>query len=70
MITGNFNLQKSTGMVLLDVKAAFDTIWHERLIYKMIMYDFPIHTYILNWPLQPYSQDYRPSFSHHLCCVY
>ena len=29
-----------------------------------------IHTYIHNWPLQPSSQDYRPSFSHHLCCMY
>ena len=28
-----------------------------------------IHTYIHNWPLQPFSQDYWPSFSHHLCCV-
>ena len=25
--------------------------------------------YIHNWPLQPSSQDYWPSFSHHLCCV-
>ena len=28
-----------------------------------------IHTYIHNWPLQHFSQDYWPSFSHHLCCV-
>ena len=29
------------------------------------------HTYIHihNWPLQPISQDYCSSFSHHLCCV-
>ena len=26
-----------------------------------------IHTH--NWPLLPFSQDYWPSFSHHLCCV-
>ena len=25
--------------------------------------------YIHNWPLQPFSHDYWPSFSHHLCCV-
>ena len=37
----NFNLQKSTDMVLLDIKAGFNTVWHEDLIYKMIMYDFP-----------------------------
>ena len=29
----------------------------------------PFITYIHNWPLQPFSQDYWPSFSHHLCCV-
>ena len=28
-----------------------------------------IHTYIHNWPLQPFSQNYWPSFSHHLFCV-
>ena len=27
------------------------------------------HTYIHNWPLEPFSQVYWPSFSHHLCCV-
>ena len=26
-------------------------------------------TYLLNWPLQPFSQVW-PSFSHHLCCMY
>ena len=26
-------------------------------------------TYIHYWALQPFSQDYWPSFSHHLCCV-
>ena len=25
--------------------------------------------YTHNWPLQPFSQDYRPSFSHQLCFV-
>ena len=28
-----------------------------------------IRTYIHNWSLQPFSLDYWPSFSHHLCCV-
>ena len=31
---------------------------------------FACHTYIHNWQLQPFSQDYWPSFSHHICCVY
>ena len=25
--------------------------------------------HIHNWSLQPFSQDYWPSFSYHLCCV-
>ena len=25
--------------------------------------------HIHNWSLQPFSHDYWPSFSHHLCCV-
>ena len=28
-----------------------------------------IRPYIHNWSLEPFSQDYGPSFSHHLCCV-
>ena len=29
-----------------------------------------VHTYIRNWSLKPFSQDYWPSFSHHLrCCI-
>ena len=28
-----------------------------------------IDTYIHNWPLQPFSQDYWPTFLYHLCCV-
>ena len=27
------------------------------------------NTYIHNWSLQPFNQDYWPSFSHQLCCV-
>ena len=27
------------------------------------------HTYIHNWSLQSFRQDYWASFSHHLCCV-
>ena len=34
------------------------------------LFESTIHTYIHNWPLQPFTQDYWPSFSHHLCCVY
>lgn len=41
LVTKNFDLQKSTGMVLLDVKAAFDSVWHDGLIYKMIRFNVP-----------------------------
>ena len=30
---------------------------------------YSLHTFIHNWSLQPFSQDYWPNFSHHLCCV-
>lgn len=42
LVNENFNLQKSTGMVLLDVKAAFDSVWHDGLVFKMINFNFPI----------------------------
>lgn len=41
LVKSNFNSHKSTGMVLLDVKAAFDSVWHEGLIYKCIRLNFP-----------------------------
>ena len=38
---------------------------------KNISYKISInYTYIHNWPITaPFSQEYWPSFSHHLCCV-
>ena len=40
-ISGNFNVKRSTGMVLLDIEKAFDTVWHDGLIYKLITMDVP-----------------------------
>lgn len=51
-ITDAFNERKYTGMVLLDIQAAFDTTWHDGLLYKMIKREFPpnlillIHSYL------------------------
>lgn len=40
-VKSNFSQQRSTGMVLLDIKAAFDYVWHDGLIYKLIRFNFP-----------------------------
>lgn len=38
----HFNLKKVTTMVALDLKNAFETVWHKGLIFKMHNYNFPI----------------------------
>ena len=54
--------------VLLEMfELAFEPWSHVYAHYVNIWYIS--NTYIHNWPLQPFSQDYWPSFSHHLCCV-
>lgn len=40
-VTDNFNQNKYTSIVLLDIEKAFDTVWHNGLINKMITLKFP-----------------------------
>lgn len=53
-ISKNFNLDKITVMVLLDIQKAFDKVWIDGLMYKMIKQNYPeilirlIHSYITN----------------------
>jgi Reverse transcriptase (RNA-dependent DNA polymerase) len=41
LICTNKSQRRSTGMVLLDVEKAFDSIWHNGLLYKMHLFNFP-----------------------------
>ena len=53
-ISVNFNKKKLTTMVLLDIEKAFDKVWIDGLLYKMIQYKYPdvliklIHSYLHN----------------------
>lgn len=40
-IQTNKQNKKSTGIVLLDIEKAFDSVWHNGLIYKLIKMQFP-----------------------------
>jgi hypothetical protein len=38
-----FSENKSTAMVLLDVEKAFDSVWHDALVYKLHTHAFPMY---------------------------
>lgn len=40
-ILTNKRLRKSTGLILLDVEKAFDTVWHHGLLYKLVTANIP-----------------------------
>ena len=39
----NIRKKKSTGVIFLDVEKAFDRVWHNGLLYKMIKLNFPLN---------------------------
>lgn len=42
-IVNGFNTNRSTGVIFLDIAQAFDRVWHQGLIYKLIKYNFPLY---------------------------
>ena len=53
-ISFGYNKNKSTGMVLLDLRKAFDSVWHDGLIHKLITCNYP--SYLIKL-LQSYLSD-------------
>lgn len=43
IITTNKNYRKSTGIVFLDIEKAFDSIWHNGIIFKLNKFGYPIY---------------------------
>lgn len=37
-----FNKNKSTGMVLLDLRKAYDSVWTDGLVYKLLKFNYPV----------------------------
>lgn len=44
IVKNGFTVGKSTAMVLLDVKSAFDSVWHKALLYKLVKIGLDIPT--------------------------
>jgi hypothetical protein len=38
-----FNENKSTAMTLLDIEKAFDAVWHDALLHKILSFGFPMY---------------------------
>ena len=42
-ISLRFNENKSTALTLLDVEKAFDSVWHDALVHKLLLNGFPMY---------------------------
>ena len=40
-IKEGFRVKKSTGMIMLDLTSAFDSVWHDGLIFKLAALNYP-----------------------------
>lgn len=43
-VRSNFTQGKSSGMILLDVEKAYDSVWQEAILHKMVQGNFPMST--------------------------
>lgn len=43
LVKMNKRMRKSTGLILLDIEKAFDSVWHNGLIYKLNAYGTPLY---------------------------
>lgn len=41
-VSHSINLRQSTGMFLLDIEKAFDAVWHEGLLHKLLSKNVPV----------------------------
>jgi hypothetical protein len=55
-VKAGFNRNQKTGMGLVDIKGAFDSVWHRGILYKMKQYGFPL--YLCLW-VENYLEDRR-----------
>lgn len=42
-IANQFNMNRTTAAIFLDIEKAFDTVWHDNLIYKVYEAQQPIY---------------------------
>lgn len=42
-VKSGLNSGKSTGLILLDVEKAFDSVWHHGLVFKLLNFKFPLY---------------------------